>query len=498
MLYSDNKRAIFMLVQSLENQAVMIQVLNINLPKGVSDCKFDSKSGLFTYIIDRKIAKGKTSTDVTVRLKPRIMSALYKVYGNPDIFDGSYWVAKTIFRNIGTSDITDLKISYRLGDYASWSPENSYSLVVPGGTVVDFYYPIISPKIAELKSETPCDLVVKYSYKDSSGKSYSDTISYRLQILGINQFEFSNLPEEERTGAWADNFSNSPLVAAFVTKLDDAVKAFAGMVSQYSGGVAAASNDEDALTFCKALYDLEVINGISYQTSSGFLVEYFSGGQDLKYPRDVLRDKAGTCIDLAILYASVCEAVGLKTLIILIPGHAFPVVKAGQKNIKELKMGRYFVINVEEPQKRGISTPELPKLPADILRQWGYKGVGEVAIQPTPQPVPQPTPQPGGNISGIYQGTYKNNNTGAVGNMNVSIIQTGNNIQGEIEIVNEGKGTISGNIAGTNIQFTANLTTYYGTFNVTFTGTVQGNTISGNYTIPDAGANGTFVINRIR
>lgn len=528
MLYSDNKRSIFMLVESTENGTVMIQVLNINLPKGVSDCKFDSKSGLFTYVMDRKIAKGKTLTDITVKLKPRIMSALYKVYGNPDVFEGSYWVAKTIFRNTGTSDITDLKISYKLGDYSSWSPESSYSLIVPGGTVVDFYYPIISPRVAELKSETPCDLLIKYSYKDSTGKSYSDTMSYRIQILGINQFEFSNLPEEERTGEWADNFSNSPLVAAFVTKLDDVVKAFAGMVSQYAGGVAVASNDDDAITFCKALYDLEVINGISYQTPSGFLVEYFSRGQDLKYPRDVLRDKAGTCIDLAVLYSSVCETVGLDTLIIVIPGHAFPVVilpsgrmlpveatgvggaavgnsisfsdavKAGEKNIKELKMGRYYVVNVKDLQKKGILTPELPKLPADILKQWGYRGVGEVVIQPTPQPVPQPTPQPSGNISGIYQGTYKNNNTGAIGNMGVSIVQTGNNIQGEIEIINEGKGTISGTITGTNIQFTANVTSYYGTFTVKFSGIVQGNTISGNYLVPDSGVNGTFTINRVR
>ncbi len=548
MLYSDGKRAIFLLVQSVGSDAVMIQVLNINLPKGVSDCKFDNKTGFFTYLLDRKVAKGKTNVDLTVRLKPRIMSALYKVYGNPELFEGSYWVAKTIFRNTGTSDITDLRISYKLGDYTSWSPESTYSLVVPGGTVVDFYYPIISPRITELKSPTPCDLVVRYSYKDSSGKTYSDTTSYRLQVLGINQFEFSNLPEEERTGTWADDFSNSPLIAAFVTKLDDPVKAFAGMVSQYAGGVAAAANDDDAVKFCKALYDLELFNGISYQTPSGFLTEYTSAGQDLKYPRDVLRDKAGTCIDLAILYASVCETVGLKTLIIVIPGHAFPVVilpsgqllpieatgvggaavgrsmsfeeavNAGKKNIRELEMGRYFVVNVQELQSQGVSTPELSKLPADILKQWGYKSPVDMAVQtipqptpqptpipqptpqptPIPQPTPQPTPVPAINISGIYQGTYRNNVTGATGNMNIQLTQAGNNIQGQIEIVNEGTGTITGTIAGTNIQFNAIINTYYGQITVNFTGIVQGNTISGNYSVPASGVNGTFVLNKIR
>jgi len=544
MLYSDGKRAIFLLVQSVGSDAVMIQVLNMNLPKGTSDCKFDSKTGLFTYLLDRKVSKGKTSIDFTVRLKPRIMSAVYKVYGNPDLFEGSYWIAKTIFRNTGASDITDLRISYKLGDYTSWSPESSYSLVVPGGTVVDFYYPIISSKIAELKSSTPCELVVKYSYKDSSGKAYSDTASYRLQVLGINQFEFSNLPEEERTGTWSDNFSNSPLVAAFVTKLDDPVKAFAGMVSQYAGGVAASANDDDAIKFCKALYELEVFNGISYQTTGGFLTEYGSGGQDIKYPRDVLRDKAGNCIELAILCASVCESVGLKSLIITIPGHAFPViilpsgqllpieatgvggaavgksasfeeaVRIGRKNVQELEMGRYFVVNVQDLQSQGLSTPELPKLPADILKQWGYKSPIEVAVQPvpqptptpqltpipqpTPQPIPQPTPQPTVGISGIYQGTYRNNITGATGNMNVQLVQNGNNVQGEIEIVNEGNGTITGTVTGTNIQFTATINAYYGQFSVTFTGVIQGNTISGNYSVPTSGVNGTFILNKIR
>lgn len=178
-------------------------------------------------------------------------------------------------------------------------------------------------------------------------------------------------------------------------------------------------------------------------------------------------------------------------------------VKSGRKNIQELQMGRYYVINVGELQRQGISTPESPKLPADILKQWGYKGPTESVVQPTTQPIPQqpipqqPTPQqPAGNISGTYQGTYKNNVTGAVGNMNVRIVQTGNNIQGEIEIVNEGNGAITGTITGTSIQFTGKINAYYGTFTVVFTGIVQGNTISGNYSVAESGINGTFILKR--
>lgn len=49
----------------------------------------------------------------------------------------------------------------------------------------------------------------------------------------------------------------------------------------------------------KALLEMEIAHGISYQTPpSG--ETHCSFTQDVKFPRDVLRDKAGTCIDLAI------------------------------------------------------------------------------------------------------------------------------------------------------------------------------------------------------
>lgn len=537
MLYSDSQKALFLSVQPAFEDNVMIQTFTLNLPKGATDFKFDPKTGIFTYLLNRNPAKGKTNVDVNFKYKPRIMSALYKVYGNPELLNGQYWIAKTIFTNTGTSDIVELRISYKLGDYSSWSPESIYSLVAPGGTIVDFYYPIISPNIAQLKTASFADLQIKYSYKDINGKTYSDSVSYRIQILGINQFEFSNLPEEERTGVWIDDFANVPLLSAFVTKLDDPVKMFAGMVSQYAGGPATASNDKEAIKFCNALYDLMVFNGISYQTPSGFLVEYKSGGQDIKYPRDVLRDKAGTCIDLAIFYASVCETVGLKTYIVVIPGHAFPVielpsgdilpieatgvggsavgksatfeevVEIGEKNLQELKIGKFFIVDVQKLQSDGVLPPELPKLSEDILTKWGYKVPTEETkpIQSSGQTTQtqintqetriQPTSV---NISGRYEGMYKNLATGATGELALTLYQNGLNISGEIE-VDYSTGTISGTISGSNIQFNAIIEDYYGQkIVVNFTGVIQGNTISGNYIIKGANVNGTFNVKKVQ
>jgi len=55
---------------------------------------------------------------------------------------------------------------------------------------------------------------------------------------------------------------------------------------------------------------MELGNDIVYTTPSGsFLTEGNSSLQDIKYPRDVFRDRAGTCIDLAITYAALAESV---------------------------------------------------------------------------------------------------------------------------------------------------------------------------------------------
>ncbi|MEN2983632.1 MAG: hypothetical protein ABDH25_01230 [Dictyoglomaceae bacterium] len=540
LIYNDTSKAIFLFIESMDEENIMIQTLRINLPKDSKDLSYDSKTGIFSYNIPRKENKGKTNIDVQVKVKPRIMSSLYKVYGMPEVLNGSYWVAKFIFENKGTSDILDLKISYKLGDYSGWSPESVYNLVVPGGAVVDLYYPIISSNITQLKSQTPVDLQIKYSYKDIMGKTYNDNIVKRIQILGINQFEFSNIPEEERTGEWLDNFSNIPLIAAFVTKLDDPIKAFAGLVSQYSGGVAASSNDEDAEKFCRALYELSIYNGISYQTPSGFLVSYSTGGQDIKFPRDVLRDKAGTCIDLAILFSAVCEAVGLNTVIVVTPGHAFPViilpsgnilpiestglggavvgkslpfeeaVKLGYKNLNELKLGRYFSVRVWELQRMGIIPPELSPLQANIIKDWGYKlpekpalevkkpvTLEDFGLQPTPSTPSTPAPSIS-NLSGTYQGRYTNNNTGQQGTIELQLRQSGNNLSGRILIDNVDEGNVTGSISGNNIVLNAQIDSIYGEYNVIFRGTLQGNIIQGNYTIQGYNVGGSFYLTKVR
>jgi len=356
-----------------------------------------------TYSLPERKVEGTPKVDVNLRVKKRLMGALYKIYSDPEAGYGAFWMAKTVFKNVGNVPIYDLAITYRLGEYTDQSVPEKYTLVPAGGAVVDVYYPILSSRAAQLKTRTPTELRIKYEYRDASGRRYTDERAERVEILGVNQFEFSNLSDEDRTDSWFDSFNNAPLTAAFVTKNCEAVRQFSGIVSDAAGGVAAARSDQEARRWLKAAYDQQMVNNIVYQTPSGFLTPERSIAQDLKYPRDVFRDKAGTCIDLAITYAALAESVGLRSYLLLMPGHCFAIIrlpsgyplaientglggdanrwsfeKALEEGARKLaeaqESGVFYLIDVQKELSEGrVTNPELPMLPPDYLEKCGIK-----------------------------------------------------------------------------------------------------------------------------
>lgn len=392
----------------------VMSITNYVLPTKAQNVQFDKEAHLITYTLPKPGAvSGEPEVDVSVHYKQRLMAAVYKVYADPQAHDGSYWVAKTVFTNSGTAPIFDLKIRYRLGDYSDLSVPEPYSLVPSGGSAVDTYYPIIKAKVTELKTTTPLQLYVRYEYRDGAGRAYSGELTKPVEMLGINQFEFSNLNNEDRTDSWFDYFNNAPLLSAFVTRLDDPVKQFAGYVSHAAGGVAAASDDKSAALWLERAYEMELLNDIVYSTPSGFLTPDKASGQDIKYPRDVFRDKSGTCVDLAITYAALAEAVGLKANLMVVRAHTFPVIRLpsgrllpvestglgggnqrmtfeqaverGMKEFQEyLNDGVYYFVNVEEVWNTDrVPNPELAQLGTDFLEKSGIRPLTDIAANST-------------------------------------------------------------------------------------------------------------------
>jgi hypothetical protein len=332
-----------------------------------------------------------------------IISGAYKVYGNPKL---GLWVSKVILTNKGGAPLYDLKVLYRVEGYSDWSEGNLYPILLPNSTVIDLYYPIFSSEIAKLTTSTPSNVKIKITFTiEQDGKPQELIETKPVTITGVHDFIFTSIPPEENTGTFYDIFDNYPLLGAWATPTDPVVMKFADMGNKLAGGAGASLSDEEALKSLEGMWTLSVYNGIQYKTEP----EAFWTGkmsQYIKYPRDVIRDKAGTCIDTALFFASLAMSQGLRAYVTLMPGHAFPIIvlpksgnlipiestalntkssfkeaiESGVKTFSEATKGPYIIVDIQSFQAMGITPPELEPLPVDVLEKWGIKS--PTATQP--------------------------------------------------------------------------------------------------------------------
>ncbi len=418
--------------RQLDVGLLLAGTMRIEVPAGATPTFDPKRNGLFVQMPPPPSeTPGTVALDLRMDVRDKIMSCVYKAYGNPKLPE--LWVARAVLRNNGTAALTDFRIRFKLGDYSAWSQWYRSGNVYPSQTIVEAFFPIMDAKVAQLTSQTPASLQYEWSYKTPDGKDVNEADSRRLSILGINEIISSSLKPEEVSG-WLDGTNNIPLVEpAFVAHNDPIIQQFAGMAAEAAGGPAAGQSDAEALKFMKGVYELMVANGIKYITAPGVsgTSMFF---QHVKYGRDVLRAKAGTCIDLAILYASVCQAGGLQPLLMNIPGHTFPVIKmpeggmyavevtavnnaapferaveyAGKEFNEAREKGLFYLVDITQRRLDGIPPPELPALPPDSLTAWGIKPMSQLKRPDPIKPIDDGKPQPPGDFqqlsdpNGVY------------------------------------------------------------------------------------------------
>ncbi|MCC6811203.1 MAG: hypothetical protein IT381_27480 [Deltaproteobacteria bacterium] len=138
--------------------------------------------------------------------------------------------------------------------------------------------------------------------------------------------------DEEK--AMAENLNM--FMAAWVTPTAKAVEAFLAEAKTRAPRNTFAGEQSATIPQVQAIYDSLKAKGVSYvmnpETASG------NGyGQRARLPAEVLATTNAQCLEGAILYATLMEAIGLQPAIVLVPGHAFVGWHATEQDDPKLK-----------------------------------------------------------------------------------------------------------------------------------------------------------------
>lgn len=347
-----------------------------------------------------------TPAEATFALEacPRLLACLAPSVGQ-DRF-GLLWVARAAL-TAGGKPLERYRIRFRIAGYsAGWSPWSTCPLVRPGQTIADAYYPVLDIEaMGRVAGRRQAALEVEYEFDEVGGRTIRESETRPIDVLGRNEVQFSSRPDREWV-LWKDGADLMPWVLpSMVSRDDPIVQRVAGLIHGSSvGGTAASTSKAEALEYLRSVFRFVRHNRIAYQTPPAFLDRSAPGArstQHIKYPRDVLRNRAGTCIDLAILYASLCEAAGLDAVLILVPGHCFPAIRNPEDRAELIPIESTSVhplatfeeacqyarethfapfaagakpgllIDVQAMRSRGVQPLELPPLPPGALDAWG-------------------------------------------------------------------------------------------------------------------------------
>jgi hypothetical protein len=141
---------------------------------------------------------------------------------------------------------------------------------------------------------------------------------------------------------WGQRFSNAQFVARWVTPHDPSVlnvvseaRAFAprGRLAGYLNPPKTPNGlDAQVRMQADAVFRALSRSGLSYVSSIFTFGEHVGEAQRIRLPRETLQLKNANCMDVSAVFASAMENLGMKPVIVIIPGHAFAGVKLGEQS----------------------------------------------------------------------------------------------------------------------------------------------------------------------
>jgi hypothetical protein len=170
---------------------------------------------------------------------------------------------------------------------------------------------ILKPGIVELNENRPLAFEVEIVYQ-SSGRRRTETRQISPMVYGAGLL------------SWGTGVDRA---AAFITPNDDVVDTFTRSVLRATVEQPRALLRNRTATLGARLFDGLSACGLSYAPDPlnpfGSVQGQDFAVDDIQYPAQLLRRRTGDCDDSTVLYASMLANVGIRTVLLDVPGHVF-------------------------------------------------------------------------------------------------------------------------------------------------------------------------------
>jgi len=271
---------------------------------------------------EAQLPESQSEIEVSYVYTDGLVTSLYHLYGT--VLDNFVDVTLT---NHGNANGTVIVETYIEG----YTTKALDTVVVGAGESIEIHQNprLMAEAVDKLNSEKPGTFHIKITQIDSDKEL--TLIEDSQQVLLYSRRDF----------VWIDGFETAEeyeLWAAWVTPTDPKVEALIRAAADYTSsgtmwsGYGGHENDDNGGVWerLEAIWKAEEDYRLTYIST---MVAYGPNTvQRMRLPAEVIEQASGNCVELATLYASAAEALGLETAIIRIPGHAYVAVRMDQVN----------------------------------------------------------------------------------------------------------------------------------------------------------------------
>jgi hypothetical protein len=269
-----------------------------------------AKRHLFGGKVDLKPQQMAASADAGNEAKPlhfddlaldNIFPARLSAYANTP-------VGKLTVTNAGKKALTNVIVTTQLPGFTTGPLDTKLADLKPGETrEIAIKVVLDRARLVKHDENQPAVMAVAVHYNDGEFR-IEEKRSKALVVYDRN------------TLSWKEADS----VSAFVTPRTSAVQGLAKALARGQGD----KTQGDPLALASALFVGLGQQKVGYQKDP--VNPYGAEALDyVQYPEQTLTNKSGDCDDLAVLYASLAEALGLRMLFVTTPSHVFVAVHTG-------------------------------------------------------------------------------------------------------------------------------------------------------------------------